>query len=154
MQQTAFFAGSFNPYTVGHHDLVCRALHVFDNVVIGVGFNADKADVDDVDARVRAIEEIYVAEPRVQVVSYDGLTIVAARMARATALLRGVRNVRDFEYERDLADVNLRISGIETVLLTTRPEFAAVSSSVVRDLQRHGYPVDKFLPKPLTSPLI
>lgn len=154
MNTNAFFAGSFNPFTIGHHDIVCRALRMFDTVTIGVGCNSSKGDADDAEERVEAISRIYEAEPRVSVISYDGLTVYAARTARATALLRGVRSALDFEYEREIAEVNLSISGYDTTILVARPIYSSVSSSMVRELQRHGYPVENYLPKPLSSPLV
>ena len=143
---TAFFAGSFNPFTVGHASVVERALQMFDRVVVGVGVNAQK---DDVHPSLEAIKEFARRFPagRVEVVSYSGeLTVDAARRAGADCLLRGVRSVKDFEYERDLADINRRVGGMETVLLYALPEHAAVSSSVVRELAAYGRDVSELLP--------
>ncbi|MCM1068238.1 MAG: pantetheine-phosphate adenylyltransferase [Muribaculaceae bacterium] len=141
--RTALFAGSFNPFTRGHADIVARGLEIFDRIVIGVGVNADKAGGTDCSA---AIRELYADEPRVEVAVYSTLTADFAAELGASALLRGVRTVKDFEYERDLADINRQLSGIETVILFSRPEYAAISSSVVRELQCYGRDVSPFLP--------
>lgn len=144
--KTAFFAGSFNPFTIGHADIVGRGLGLFDRVVIGVGINPAKQTAEDVAERVGEIARLYDDEPRVSVVSYSCLTTDAALEAGATVLLRSVRDVTDFEYERNLADVNRRISGLDTVFLTALPELACVSSSLVRELRRFGRSGEEFLP--------
>ncbi len=144
--KTVVFAGTFAPYTRGHHAIVERALSMFDKVVVAIGNNVEKAMMLTPEQRKAFIESVYVDEPRVEVAVYDGLTVDFARSIGATALLRGVRSVKDFEYERDLADVNMRIGGIETVILISSPEYAVVSSSLVRELISHGKDVSEFLP--------
>lgn len=148
--RTAFFAGSFRPFTTGHASIVTRGLDIFDRIVVGVGVNSAKHD-DRVHAEdaAQAIREVFAGDDRIEVVVYDCLTVDAAAAAGASALLRGVRSTRDFDYERDLADVNRQLSGIETVLLYSLPELAAVSSSIVRELASYGRDVDAFLPKPV-----
>ena len=141
----AFFPGSFNPFTIGHASIVERALAIFDHVIVGVGVSADKPATD-IGERLAAIRRCYDGDTRVQVVSYTGLTAIVARQLGATALVRGVRSVKDFEYERDMADINRRLNGIETVLLYSLPELSAISSSVVRELQAHGVDPAQFLP--------
>lgn len=144
--RTALFAGSFNPFTIGHKSIVDRTLSLCDRVVIGLGANPDKPD-DSVDARIKAIERVYADDPRVTVERYSGLTVDFARECGADFMVRGVRSVADFEYERNLADVNLHISGIETLLLTALPELSYISSSMVRELASHGRDVTGYLPK-------
>lgn len=144
--RTALFAGSFNPFTIGHKSIVDRTLSLCDRVVIGLGANPDKPD-DSVDARIKAIERVYADDPRVTVERYSGLTVDFARECGADFMVRGVRSVADFEYERNLADVNLHISGIETLLLTAMPELSYISSSMVRELASHGRDVTGYLPK-------
>ena len=146
MAKTALFAGSFDPYTVGHHSLVERALNMFDRVVVAVGYNSEKGGATTVEERVAAIAAVYCGDSRVEVCSYSGLTMDFAREVGADVLLRGVRNIKDFEYERELADVNKQIGGIDTVLLVSEPGYSSVSSSVVRELMRYGKDVGDLLP--------
>lgn len=146
MEKKALFAGTFDPYTRGHHSIVERALSLFDKVVVAVGNNMGKKALLSPVERVEKIKSIYKDEPRVEVVLYDGLTMDFARSIQATALLRGVRSVKDFEYERELADVNLRVGGIETLLLFSEPEYASLSSTLVRELMAYGKDVTDFLP--------
>lgn len=146
MERTALFAGTFDPYTRGHHALVERALALFDTVVVAVGRNLEKKCMLSVEERVSAIEKLYAGNGRVKVAVYDTLTMDFAQSVGVTALLRGVRSVKDFEYERDIADINLRLGGIDTVLLVSEPEYASVSSSVVRELMKYGKDVSELLP--------
>ncbi|MBQ8271193.1 MAG: pantetheine-phosphate adenylyltransferase [Bacteroidaceae bacterium] len=146
MKKIALFAGTFNPYTLGHHSVVQRALAIFDKVVVAVGKNMSKHSKLTPEEYLAVIERVYADEPRVQVVHYEGLTVDYARKIGAAALLRGVRSVKDFEYERELADVNLRVGGIETVILFSTPEYSSISSSVVRELAAYGKDVTPFLP--------
>lgn len=142
------FAGSFNPFTVGHADLVGRALALFDGVVVAVGINADKAAPADISARLEPIERLYADDPRVEVCAFSGLAVDAARGHGCVALLRGVRSAADLDYESRMADINRDISGLDTVLLCADPALASVSSSVVRDLASHGFDVSRYLPSP------
>ena len=144
---TAFFAGSFNPFTRGHASIVARALPLFDSSIIGIGVNAEKPDsADEGESRAEAIRALYAEEPRVRVVVYDTLTVDAARRAGATVLLRGVRSIADFEYERTMAALNRRIGDMEPLLLFAEPDLECVSSSIVRELQSYGRDVSDFLP--------
>lgn len=146
MARTALFAGTFDPYTKGHNSIVQRALPLFDEVVVAVGRNMGKRCMLSVEERVAAIEKLYAGENRVRVCAYDGLTMDFAREVGATVLLRGVRSVKDFEYEREIADVNRKVGGIDTLLLVSEPEYASVSSSVVRELLEYGKDVTPLLP--------
>lgn len=148
---TILFPGSFNPFTVGHQSLVARVLPLFDRVVIAVGVNARKDSGDETAQRVEAIRALYASEPKVSVIAYSGLTVDVCEAESARWMLRGVRSTVDFEYEHNLADINRRISGIETLLLFTLPEYAAVSSSMVRELRSYGRDVSEFLPQPATE---
>lgn len=145
--RTAVFPGSFDPFTIGHKDIADRALRIFDRLVIAVGYNMHKSTADSVAGRVKAIEDVYAGDPSVTVEAYTGLTVDFARKHAAGFIVRGLREVKDFEYERNLADTNSAISGIETVFLTARPELGFVSSSMVRELTAHGYDASRFLPK-------
>lgn len=146
MEKIALFAGTFAPYTVGHHSIATRALAMFDKIIIAVGYNSKKGSQGDTAKRVESIARIYADEPRIEVVAYEGLTADFAKERGACCLLRGVRSVKDFEYERDLADLNREISGLETVILPCEPQYAAISSSAVRELMSYGKDVSKFLP--------
>lgn len=141
------FPGSFDPFTLGHADLVKRALRLFDQVVVAVGVNEIKPGWIPVAQRVEALKDFYREEPRVHVDQYTGLTIDFAASIGATAILRGLRSVKDYEYELQMADVNRQLSGIETVILFADPEFAAISSSVVRELAAFGHDISAFLPE-------
>ncbi len=143
----AVFPGSFDPFTIGHASIVARALPLFDKVVVGVGVNESKRPLYPTEARVKFIRELYKGEARIQVESYDDLTIDLARRVGAGFIVRGLRSVKDFEYERDVAAMNKRLGGVETVLLLTEPQHAAISSSVVRELIKYGRDVSDFLPK-------
>lgn len=145
-KKIAIFPGSFDPFTVGHASIVKRGLPLFDEIVIGVGVNESKRSLYSYEERVRAIRELYADEPRIRVVSYADLTVDLARRENAGFILRGLRSVKDFEYERDIAMMNERLSGIETVLLFTEPQYSSISSSVVRELIAFGKDVKEFLP--------
>ena len=142
----ALFPGSFDPFTKGHADIVRRALGLFDEVVIAVGYNEQKRGWLPVEERVETIRRQYSDEPRVRVESYTGLTVDFAKEQGITAIIRGVRTTKDFEYELQMADMNRRLTGIETILLPASPEFASLSSSLVRELARFGRDISTFLP--------
>ena len=145
-RKVAVFPGSFDPFTIGHASIVKRGLPMFDEIVIGVGINESKRSLYTYEERVKAIQEHYKDEPKVRVVSYNDLTVDLARREGAHFILRGLRSVKDFEYERDIANMNHRLSGVETVLLFTEPQFSSISSSVVRELIAFGKDVKDFLP--------
>lgn len=145
--RVALFPGSFNPFTLGHKSVVDRVLPLFDRVVIAVGYNEAKGgDVVGAGDRAEAIRCVYRDNPSVEVITYSGLTVDACRRCGARFMVRGVRSVADFEYERSLADINRDIAGIETLLLYTLPCYASVSSSAVRELSRYGCDVSRYLP--------
>lgn len=138
MTRTALFPGSFNPFTIGHKDIVDRTLATLaDRVIIAIGVNANKPAADTAD-RLAAIQSIYADDARVKVCTYSGLTTEFAKQEGADFIVRGIRNATDLEYEQQIAEVNHRLSGIETVMLPTRPELAHVSSSIVRELLSYG----------------
>ena len=143
----ATFPGSFDPFTIGHYDVVMRGLNIFDEIVIGIGHNNQKQSTFTLEERLQTIEQVFAHEPRVKVKTYEGLTIDFAMSQKAQCILRGVRSVQDFEYERNIAEANRQLSGIETVLLYTRPEYAHISSSLVRELHAYDKDISSFLPQ-------
>lgn len=143
----AIFPGSFDPFTVGHYDIVMRGLPLFDEIIIGIGRNVNKQGYFPIEKRMEAIQSAFADEPRVKVMCYEGLTTDFAQAQRATCILRGVRSVQDFEYERNIAEANKQLCGIETVLLYTRPEFAHISSSLVRELHSYNKDITPYLPQ-------
>ena len=146
--KTAIFPGSCDPFTVGHASIVARGLPLFDRIVIGVGINDKKRSLYTPEQRVARIAALYHNEPRIRVVAYNDLTIDLAHREQAGFILRGLRSVKDFEYERDIAAMNSRLGGVETVLLFTEAQYAHISSSVVRELIAFGKDVSDFVPQP------
>ena len=146
-RRIALFPGTFDPFTLGHQSLVKRVLTCADAVVIAIGINEKKQTYYTLEQRVAAIRALYAEEPRVKVITYSGLTVDVAQQEQASFILRGVRSVIDFEYEKAIADVNRQLTGIETLLLFTEPAYAHISSSVVRELLHFGKDVSAFLPK-------
>lgn len=152
--KTALFTGTFNPFTIGHADIVERALKLFDKVVIGIGYNPDKGTKEgflspEIEARVETIRKVYENDSRVIVEAYSDLTVDLAARHNAAAIVKGVRSVKDYEYERDQADFNKLLSdGLDTILFYSRPELSALSSSVVRTLEMFGKDVSKFVASP------
>lgn len=149
--KTGLFTGSFDPFTIGHADIVARALPLFDRLVIGVvEGNVHKSHAQPIQARVDAIRRIYAAEPRVAVVPYSDLAVDLAQREQAGFIVKGVRSVKDFEYEHEMGEINRRLSGVETVLFLASPELAHISSSLLRELQHYGRDISAFLPQPVT----
>ena len=140
----AIFPGSFDPFTVGHYDIIKRGLELFDEIIIGIGRNSTKRETFPIREREEAIRKIFADEPRVKVAIYDCLTVDFAKEQDAPFILRGVRCVEDFEYERNMAEAN-----VETIILYTRPEYAHISSTLVRDLYSYGKDVSAFVPNTL-----
>lgn len=145
-EKTALYAGSFDPFTRGHADIVERGLVLFDRVIIAIGVNVNKRPLFSPEERAIQIIRYYRNEPRVKVCIFDGLTVELAKKEGANFLLRGVRSSTDMEYERTLADLNKQIAGMETVLLPARQQLTHISSTVVRELLHYGSDVTDFLP--------
>lgn len=148
----AIFPGSFDPFTIGHYSIVMRGLEFFDEIVIGIGINQTKRNLFSVEERQNMIEQAFVSEPRVKILPYNCLTIDFAQQVGAGFVLRGLRTVADFEYERSIADANRKLSGIETVILFTEDKYAFISSTVVRDLVSFGKDIRQFLPPGVIVP--
>lgn len=149
MNKKVIFPGSFDPFTIGHANLVERAARLFDEVIIAVGYNEQKKGWLPVEERVRALREYYSAMPQVRVESYTGLTVDFAQSQGARFILRGVRSVKDYEYELGIADINARLADVETVVLLADPTISGISSSVVRELHRFGRDITPWLPQGL-----
>lgn len=145
-QRIAIFPGSFDPFTRGHLDIVERGLDIFDRIIVAVGVNSAKQGASSTADRIAAITRAVARMNNVDVIEYSGLTVDVAKKYGACAILRGIRSVADFEYERNLAELNRKISGIETVMLCADPALAALSSSAVRELRSLGHDVSPFLP--------
>lgn len=146
-KRVAIFPGSFDPFTRGHESIVRRALPMFDRFVIAIGVNADKRSFMTMEQRKEWIERVFKDEPKVEVVTYTGMTVDIAKEVGAQFIVRGVRLIQDFENEKHLAEVNRDLSGIETILLYTLPEDSHISSSIVRELFKYGQDVRAYLPK-------
>ncbi len=148
MERIAIFPGSFDPFTRGHEALVEQALRLFDKVIIGIGNNPEKKGLLAVENRRRLIADLYAREPRIEARIYTGLTGEFARQEKACAILRGVRNTTDFEYERTMEATNHRIyPDITTVMLFTPADVADIASSTVREVLAFGRSVDEFMPR-------
>ena len=147
MQRIALFPGTFDPITIGHLDIIHRALPLFDKLVIGIGRNANKSAMFSEEQRMKWIREIFRDNPKVSVAVYEGLTVECCRKVGANFIVRGIRYVNDFEYEKAIADMNRSLDkDIETVFLTCLPQYTSVASTLVRDVIRNGGDARQFLP--------
>ena len=149
MEKTAVFPGSFDPFTKGHESLLKRRLSLFDHIIIGIGVNEHKNMELAAEQRIDALRRLYAGDKRISVEGYNGLTVDFAARHHAGFILRGIRSVKDYEYEAGIADLNRRLTGIETVILFTEPEWAFVSSSVVRELMHFGKDITPYIPEGL-----
>lgn len=148
MERICLFPGTFDPVTFGHLDIMERALPLFDKLVIGIGVNTNKAPMFSPEQRAGWLNEIFSQEPKVETVIYQGLTVDCCKRIGAQYILRGIRYVNDFEYEKAIADMNRSLdSGIETIFLTCLPKFTSVASTLVRDVIRNGGDVTQFVPE-------
>jgi pantetheine-phosphate adenylyltransferase len=147
MQRIALFPGTFDPITIGHLDIIHRALPLFDKLVIGIGRNVNKSAMFSEEQRMTWIKEIFRDNPNVSVAVYEGLTVECCRKVGANFIVRGIRYVNDFEYEKAIADMNRSLDkDIETVFLTCLPQYTSVASTLVRDVIRNGGDARQFLP--------
>ena len=147
MSRICLFPGTFDPVTLGHVDIIDRSLNLFDKVVVGIGKNTSKIPMYSEEKRLEWLKEIYKDEPKVDALVYEGLTAECCKRVGAKFILRGIRYVNDFEYEKAIADMNRSLdSTIETIFLTCLPEYTSVASTLVRDVIRNGGDVSQFLP--------
>lgn len=148
------FPGTFDPVTLGHTDIINRALPLFDKIYIGIGINSSKNPMFSAEQRMEWFKEIYKDEPKVISVVYDGLTVHFCEKIGARFILRGIRYVSDFEYEKTIADANRTMdSNIETIFLTGEPKYTSVASTIVRDIIRNGGNASPFLPQAVINSL-
>ena len=143
----AIFPGSFDPYTLGHHDVVLRSLPLFDKIIIGIGKNSKKQKVFSEELMKEKLETIYLNEPKIEVVIYQELTVDFAKKHHAHFILRGIRNGTDLDYEKSIALSNKKLDdSIETIFLITSAEYSMINSSIVREVYKTGRNIDQFLP--------
>ena len=141
------FPGTFDPVTYGHIDIIDRSLNLFDKIIIGIGVNANKKPMFSAEQRMNWVNEIYKNEPKIESITYDGLTVDCCKRVNANFILRGIRYVNDFEYEKAIADMNRSLDeNIETIFLTCLPKYTSVASTLVRDVIRYGGNVSQFVP--------
>lgn len=143
----AIFPGSFDPITLGHVDIINRAIDLFDEIVIAIGINTEKKYLFSLEQRMQFIEATYKSNPKIKIQTYEGLTINYCKEIDASYILRGLRNPADFEFEKAIAQTNRNLSGIETVFLLTSASTAYISSSIVRDVYRHKGDISSLVPK-------
>jgi len=148
MERICLFPGTFDPVTLGHVDIINRAIPLFDKIIVGIGKNVTKGPMFSAEQRLDWIKQIYKDEPRVEGAIYEGLTVNFCKKVNAKFILRGIRYVSDFEYEKTIADANRTLdSGIETIFLTGEPKYTSVASTIVRDIIRNGGDASHFLPE-------
>ena len=143
----AIFPGSFDPITLGHVDIISRGVHLFDELIIAIGINADKKYMFSLEERKKFIEETFKDQPKIKVVTYKGLTVNFCKEIKADFILRGLRNPADFEFEKSIAHTNRQLSGIDTVFLLTSSGKSYISSSIVRDVARNNGDYTSLVPK-------
>lgn len=146
----AVFPGSFDPITLGHFDIIKRGISLFDEVIVAIGVNAEKKYMFSIDQRKKFIEDAFQNEPKVRVITYEGLTIDLCKKIDAKFILRGLRNPADFEFEKAIAHTNRKLSKIETVFLLTASNTSYISSSIVRDVIRNGGDYSVLVPSSVT----
>ena len=148
MKRICLFPGTFDPVTLGHVDIITRAVSLFDEIVVGIGTNSNKTTMYSEEKRKHWLEKIFIQEPKVSVSVYEGLTINFCKKIGAKYILRGIRFVSDFEYEKTIADANRTLDpSIETIFLTCEPKYTSIASTIVRDIIKNGGDASPFLPE-------
>ena len=148
MTRIAVFPGSFSPLTIGHQSIIDRALSLFDKIIIGIGINSEKNQYFSIEERMQWIKDVYANNPKVIVKFYEGLTVDFCKKENAEFIIRGIRDSRDFKFEKNIAQTNHDLdSNIETIFLITPPEVSHISSTIIRDIIKNGGDVSKFIPK-------
>ena len=151
MEKIAIFPGSFDPFTKGHESLLRRGLTLFDRIIIGVGINEYKRMEQSTEKRIAALRKLFAGDERIQVEGYSDLTVDFAARHHARFILRGIRSIKDYEYEMNIADLNRRLTGVETIILFTEPEWAFISSTMVKELMHFGKDISPYIPQGLES---
>ena len=147
MERVAIFPGSFDPITIGHVDIIQRALPLFDKIIISVGSNSEKKYFFNLEKRIQWIKKVFIKNPKIEVKSYNKLTVQFAKDSNARFLIRGLRNISDFEFEKTMAHANSELNpSIESVFLLTKPKYSFITSTVVRDTIRNDGDYRKFVP--------
>ena len=147
MQKVAVFPGSFDPFTIGHENIVLRALDLFDQIIVAIGIHSTKQPLLKIEARVEMVSKVFNSSDKVSVDSYEGLTVDYCRKMNATHMLRGIRTSADFEYERAIAQINKKmLPTVESIFLLTSPEHTPINSTIIRDIIRNGGDASQFLP--------
>lgn len=147
MEHIAIFPGSFDPFTVGHESIVNRALPLFDKIIIAIGYNSEKQQFFPIEKRIQWINEAFHNNPKIEVETFGGLTVEYCKKKNAKFILRGLRTAADFEYERAIAQINKKMAyELESIFLLTTPEHTMITSTIVRDIIRHGGNASQFLP--------
>ena len=155
MQRICLFPGTFDPLTFGHVDIINRSVQLFDKIIVGIGINATKTPMFSTEQRLQWLKEIFKNEPKVEGAVYEGLTVNFCREIGAKFILRGIRYVSDFEYEKTIADANRTLdNSIETIFLTGEPKYTSVASTIVRDIIRNNGDATQFLPPEVAKSLV
>jgi len=148
MSKIGLFPGSFDPFTKGHEVVVRKSLALFDEVVIGIGVNSTKSYMYDLDKRIEHINSLFTNDENVRVESFQSLTVDFCKVIGATMIIRGLRDSKDFQYEKSIAHMNKDISGVETVFFLTDQKYSAINSSIIREISKNGGPIDAFVTNP------
>ena len=144
----ALFPGSFDPVTIAHVDILKRSLSLFDKVIVGIGLNSNKPSFLDPETRKKMLEAVFLNEPKVEVITYEGLTVDFCKAIGAKYMIRGIRTVSDFEYEKAIAQMNnALVPEIESIFIVSKPGYSSISSTIVRDILRNNGDVNQFIPK-------
>lgn len=148
MKKIGLFPGSFDPFTKGHEAVIAKSLHLFDEVIIGVGVNSSKQYMFSLDKRIAHIKTLFVNQPNVRVEQFQTLTVNFCKEIGATHIIRGLRDSKDFQYEKSIAHMNFDISGIDTVFFLTEQKYSAINSSIIREIHKNNGPIDAFVTNP------
>lgn len=150
MRKIGVFPGSFDPFTKGHEVIVNKGIELFDEIVIGIGVNSAKNYMYNIDNRIKHISSLFESNPNIKVEAFRSLTVDFCKEIGANTIIRGLRDAKDFQYEKSIAHMNKEIAGIETVFFLTDQKYAAINSSIVREIHKNGGPIDAFVTNPDT----